>query len=328
MKPSKFGFLASFYFLHCVCIHSGNKQTTAMKTIPSIPLVFLIFLFSACTIDMSFGDVVNGAVITKHYPLNVGANVELITSGGSIKVTGEKGLDRAIVDFKLGGNKVTNLTEGEIERLFDELDIDIESSANRLYIKYNGSSSGSWIFGGVKYRSVSFDVRVPEEIFVNLKTSGGSLSIDNLVGNQQLNTSGSSIKVSNTQGEVSGKTSGGSIKVTNSHGLLSLNTSGGSVRFEDCTGEIVGKTSGGSIRANGLAKIEKLDLKTSGGSISVDLDKKQDMTLYARGSRVRVNDLSNFSGEVKKDKIDGTIGNGDTPVSLVTSGGSVTISFN
>ena len=328
MKPSKFSFLGSFYFLHRVCNPFGNKQTTAMKTIPSIPLVFLIFLFTACSIDMSFGDISNNAVVTKEYPINKGANVELITSGGSIKVTGEKGLDRAIVDFRIGGNKANDLTEGEIERLFDELDIDIESSADRLYIKYNSSSSGSWLFGGIKFRSVSFDVRVPEEIFVNLHTSGGSLTIDNLVGHQQMKTSGGSIRVSNTEGEVTGKTSGGSIKVNNSHGIMSLYTSGGSVRFEDCSGEIEGKTSGGSIRANGLARLDKLDLKTSGGSISIDLDKTQDMTLYARGSRVRVNDLSNFRGDIKRDKVDGTIGNGGTPVSLVTSGGSVTINFN
>ncbi len=299
-----------------------------MKTIPSIPLVFLIFLFTACSMDMSFGDISNNPVFTKEYPINAGANLELITSGGSIKVTGEQGLDRAIVDFRIGGKNTKNLTEGEIERLFDELDIEVESSANRLYIKYNRANSGSGFFSGMNTRSVSFDVRVPEEIFVKLYTSGGSLTIDNMVGTHELRTSGGSIRVSNIDGEVAGATSGGSIKVDNSHGILSLNTSGGSVRFENCTGSLVGKTSGGSIRASGLANLEKLDLKTSGGSIRVDLDKALDMSLYARGSRVNVSDLSNFSGEIKRDRIDGKIGNGTIPVSLVTSGGSVTIDFN
>ena len=328
MKPSKFRILSRFHFLHQVCKHFGNKQTTAMKTIPSIPLVFLIFLFTACTIDMSFGDISSNAVVTKEYSINTGANVQLITSGGSIKVTGEKGLNRAIVDFRIGGKNTKDLSEGEIERLFDELDIEVESSADRLYIKYNGSGSNFSIFGGMKYRSVSFDVRVPEEIFVNMHTSGGSLTIDNLVGTHHLKTSGGSIKINNIDGEVDGKTSGGSISINNSHGIMSVSTSGGSIRIEDCTGSIVGKTSGGSIRAQGLASLDKLDLKTSGGSITTSFTRGMEMDLYAKGSRVRVDDLKDFSGEVKRDKIDGRIGNGSTPVSLVTSGGSVTINFN
>jgi hypothetical protein len=328
MKPSKFRNLSCFHFLHHVCNPSGNKQTTAMKTIPSIPVVFLIFLFTACTIDMSFGDGSMNNVLTREYPLNTGANIELVTSGGSIKVKGEKGLDRAIVDFRIGGKNTNSLTEGEIERLFDELDITVESSANRLYIKYNGSNNNFSLFGGNKYKSVSFDVRVPEEIFVNMRTSGGSLTIDNLVGTHQLKTSGGSIKISNVDGEVDGKTSGGSIRVSDSHGMMNVNTSGGSIRIEDCTGSIIGKTSGGSIRASGLTRVDKLDLKTSGGSITTSFEKGMEMNLYAKGSRVRVADLKDFSGELKKDKIDGRIGNGTTPVSLVTSGGSVTINFN
>ncbi len=62
-----------------------------------------------------------------------------------------------------------------------------------------------------------------------LRTSGGSISLINLNGEQDFSTSGGSLHVEKMSGKIDGSTSGGSIHVSDSKDEIDLRTSGGSI---------------------------------------------------------------------------------------------------
>src|SRR5690606_34087835 len=158
------------------------------------------------------------------------------------------------------------------------------------------------------------------------KTSGGSLNIADIKGNMEAKTSGGSINIDNYAGILDASTSGGSINLKNAKGDLAVSTSGGSIHLEDIKGSLTARTSGGGIRAN-LASLEKeLRLSTSGGSITAVIPGGLGLDLDLKGNRVNTK-LTNFDGEVEKDRIKGSINGGGIPVVMSTSGGSVNLEY-
>lgn len=114
--------------------------------------------------------------------------------------------------------------------------------------------------------------------------------------------------------------------MSKSRGELSVNTSGGSIRLDDVAGNVSANTSGGGIKANILALENSLSLTTSGGSINAVVPKGMGMNLDLRGNNVNTK-LVNFDGEVKKNKIVGSINGGGAKVTMATSGGSVNLDY-
>lgn len=86
------------------------------------------------------------------------------------------------------------------------------------------------------------------------------------------------------------------------------------------------RTSGGSIRADFLTFVDDIDLQTSGGSISIDIQNASDFDVDLRGNRVNTK-LRNFTGEFERDHIEGRIGNGGPKLTARTSGGSVNLEY-
>jgi len=195
----------------------------------------------------------------------------------------------------------------------------------------------------------------------DFSTSGGSLSLDKLTGNINGNTSGGSINVANSKNQITLTTSGGSIKAQNCSGNINLNTSGGSLSLADLDGTIEANTSGGSVSASNISGelvthtsggsmalqniSGSLDASTSGGSITATLTKmgkyltldnsggsinlkmpNQGLNLKLRANRIKINQLTNFSGSKDEDSVDGTVNGGGVPVKVSTSG-SITVNF-
>jgi DUF4097 and DUF4098 domain-containing protein YvlB len=115
---------------------------------------------------------------------------------------------------------------------------------------------------------VRFDVTVPRTFSLDLQTSGGSVSVDDLDGEVRAQTAGGSLQFGRMGGRVWGRTAGGSIQLENSRGDADLNTAGGSIDVGDVSGAVRVKTAGGSIhigRAEGT-----VDAHTSGGSVRIE----------------------------------------------------------
>lgn len=159
---------------------------------------------------------------------------------------------------------------------------------------------------------------------VVLTTSGGSITASNSSGAIVLKTSGGSLTLSQLSGQIEASTSGGSIQVKNVKGELVARTSGGGIRLEGVEGNVDASTSGGGIQADVVAIDDYLKLRTSAGSVQVNMPLSGGLDLDLRGSSVKA-PLRNFDGQSSKNRINGRMNGGGKLVQLSTSAGSVSI---
>jgi DUF4097 and DUF4098 domain-containing protein YvlB len=193
-------------------------------------------------------------------------NVNVQTSGGSISVSGAAGQEPRVEVYVHSGNGMVSLSNEEIKkRLADDYELSVTVSNHELHAlakrKHDG---GNWDWK--RQLSISFKIFVPKQVATHLNTSGGSIHLDNLEGEENFSTSGGSLHLENLTGMIKGETSGGSIEVSNSGNDINLETSGGSIKAGNCKGKIRLETSGGSLHLANL----KGDIKanTSGGSVN------------------------------------------------------------
>jgi DUF4097 and DUF4098 domain-containing protein YvlB len=279
--------------------------------------------------------------LTKEFTLSGKGNLDVETSGASVAVSGASG-DQVLIEMyvKRNGQSVDS-NDPEVERLLEDYDLDISKNGNTISLKVKRKNNDGWKKNSL---NLSFKVQVPTEISSDFQSSGGSISIDNINGDQAIATSGGSIRVENASGSVISKssggsfslndfdgdvdvqTSGGSVKINGMEGKLKINTSGGSVTVEDISGSIDANTSGGSIRAKLLGIDEDLTFRSSGGSITAMVPASIGLDLDLRGGRVN-SKFVNFDGEVKKDMIVGKMNGGGYLLSMQSSGGSINLEF-
>jgi hypothetical protein len=276
--------------------------------------------------------------LTKTFNLSSG-ELYVSTSGGSIQVEGGNSsqvkVEMYVKSNRHGEDKIREILEEDYE-------IRIEKNGSRVEAVAKREGSG-WSWNGI---SISFVIYTPKDFACDLNTSGGSLKISGVSGRShelktsggsitaeemsgilEANTSGGSITISDYNGDIDAKTSGGSIKLEDIVGDLEVTTSGGGIRINDVQGSVYATTSGGSINAE-ITKLEdQLVLKTSGGSVTAVIPSGLGLDLDLRGNRVNTS-LNNFSGESKSDRVRGTVNGGGIMVQLATSGGSVNLDYH
>lgn len=266
-------------------------------------------------------------------------DVDISTSGGFISVFGHDENEVKVVMYvRRGGNYLlpsdTDLSDYEIE---------IDQSGNRITASAQRKSGITGFFRNNNI-SISFEVYAPANSVVEGRTSGGSLSIENihnnvnmrtsggsvtakdLSGNIALRTSGGSISLENLNGTISARTSGGSLNIDRVFGTADLSTSGGAIRINNSGGKLSARTSGGAIRADLNEFSDDVELRTSGGNINITLPRTDHFNLELRGFRVNT-ELRNFTGQSERNSITGRVGNGGPLLVARTSGGSVSLEY-
>jgi hypothetical protein len=214
-------------------------------------------------------------------------NVEVQTSGGSISVSGVNASEARIEVYVSPNNNKNDLTKQEIQQRLDELyDLKISVANNKLTAV---AKSKERIKDWKKALNISFKVFVSKNVSTDLTTSGGSISLTNLSGNQNFTTSGGSLNVDNLSGKVDGRTSGGSINLENSKDEIELTTSGGSIHAKNCEGKLRLSTSGGSLDLKDLKG--EIKATTSGGSV-VGSDVEGELFAHTSGGSIHLSDLS------------------------------------
>lgn len=192
-------------------------------------------------------------------------DVMVRTSGGSITVSGASG-EAARVEMYVHGNNNQELSREEIKKRLDaDYDVHITVSNHEVHAEAKRKHEGGINWNWRRQLSISFKVFVPHDANTHLETSGGSIHLDNLSGNENFSTSGGSLHVDHLTGIIKGETSGGSIEVSDSGDNINLETSGGSIRASACHGKIRLETSGGSLHLQDLKGA--INANTSGGSI-------------------------------------------------------------
>jgi beta-lactamase regulating signal transducer with metallopeptidase domain len=155
-------------------------------------------------------------------------NIDLRT-GGRVRITGwDK--PEALLQASLGGPdwRTTAVT-------FDAVDGDV-----RLESRDTGRSSNQ------SYRH-AFDLNVPRNFNVRIKSAGGSVSIAGVDGVFTGTTGGGEIVIQKANGEANIKTGGGEIRVSDSRLSGSVSTGGGKVLIERVDGDFSGYSGSGPV---------------------------------------------------------------------------------
>lgn len=246
----------------------------------------------------------------KTFDVEPGQLLEVETDAGDIKL---RTWDQNQVHIKVYGDK-----DAEEKMAFY-----FEKTSNGVLIDAEKESGFSGWFGGIR---VKYEIDVPKNFNLDMKTAGGDLFVVDLDGGVKLKTSGGDIICDNVNGEFNASTSGGDIELTKVDGNISVSTSGGDVEIRSANGKVNASTSGGDITLDYEGENKGIDLHTSGGDISIHIPNDLKAELYLRTSggsircsaEVRVHESSKY-------KFIGTMNGGGPELNAKTSGGDVTL---
>ncbi|RPH96637.1 MAG: hypothetical protein EHM72_14355 [Calditrichaeota bacterium] len=337
-------------------INLGEPIMLKVRTSRVLCAALMITLVLSMTAKADYDE-----TISKTFTVNPGGTLTVNTDLGSIDVTGNGG-DEVSIDIK---REAGAASDREAKRIFEEMEITFEQRGDDVAVTLEYRDRNSLFDWMRKWRvRVHFVIQVPHEYNVNLKTSGGGISVDELAGRVDAKTSGGGLKfgkidgpvlgrtsgggivlqectgtadvrtsgggidIGQVNGDVEAHTSGGSLKIVQAVGTVDASTSGGSITVEEVMGTIRASTSGGSVSAK-ISKQPKSDcsLTTSGGSINVYLTEDIKATVDAKtsGGRVTTDFPVTVVGELKKTELQADINGGGPQIYLRTSGGSIHI---
>lgn len=286
-----------------------------------------------------------------------------VSAGGLLTVKAER--SSIEVSPAAGGTAEIEITSNlSPEELRQNFSIDVRQAGNQILVDVDYLRDfGGWFGGWGRGRGLRIVARVPREFNVDLETSGGSIRVEELVGEVRAETSGGGISAGRIQGPVTAQTSGGSIELRSVSGKAWLRTSGGGITVGEAEGEVDAETSGGSIRverASGPVRVETsgggitvgevagpIDARTSGGSIQASISRQPDADcrLSTSGGGVEVRlapglgfelDAETSGGRVRatypgapaeggKSRLVGRVNSGGPRLVLRTSGGSISL---
>jgi Fe-S cluster biogenesis protein NfuA len=301
------------------------------KALLIVSIIISAFTFSCARNHTYFGDDNLPVLQEKTFQISPGKALELSTSGGNVEITT---WDKNEVYVKIYGN---DRAKSKVEFTFNNNEDRVEVIA-----KTKNSFLG---FGNSGIR-MKFEVKVPANFNPKINTSGGNIKLVDLKGNPDLKTSGGNIYVRNTSGNIRTNTSGGEIEVEKISGNTKLSTSGGNISATDFTGDFDVNTSGGNIHLKGSESMihaetsggdihldytgqnKGIDLRTSGGNISIDLpsDFNASALLSTSGGRVSCNFAGNKAVKISSSRYEADINNGGNQLIAKTSGGDVKVS--
>jgi len=298
-------------------------------------------------------------VDNKTFTVTPGGRLVMDVDRGSIEVTTGAG-DKVDIEVT---RTARSGSERDAERLFDDHHISMEQQGNTVTIQAELQRGGRRIWGSDSWRlNVEYHITVPKQFSVDLKTSGGGITVADLEGEVLAKSSGGGLHFGHIKGPVTGRTSGGGIDLDGGEGNASVKTSGGGIRIGDVNGEVDAETSGGSItiaRARGRVtahssgggiKVEEVDgtidastsggsvtaritgqpkgncrLETSGGSVTVYLGPSLKVSIDAKtsGGGVSTDLPLTVQGKLGSSSLQGDLNGGGPLLTLRTSGGGI-----
>lgn len=275
--------------------------------------------------------------IEKEWPLAAGGAVTVDVSDGAISVVGS---NRSTVRMVL---------TAEIDGFDTKFESQFSAKADQVSIRIK-RKEGSWGFISRMMEhgaNVKLALEVPREAKIVADTAGGPVSAVTIDGTVQLSTSGGPITLEEIAGDVMGETSGGPIRATRIRGNARLSTSGGGIEVDGVSGDLLAETSGGPIEIRGAGG--KVEASTSGGGISVEFTKGNakggviessaggievridpavalKITAETSAGRIRQEFGSRFTTTADEgDSLVGTLNGGGATLAISTSAGGVQI---
>jgi hypothetical protein len=273
-------------------------------------------LLMLCTLSLLLslaGIAQAGTRIEKNLKLEPGGTLYLDTSGGDVRVRGTS---------EPGARVVVTSNLSDLEKAF-ELRFDEEPHAVRIVARR--PSGASFWHNNVSLR---FEIQVPRQTSLELKSGGGDVNVSELEGTIRLKTSGGDVEVSDVKGNLDGETSGGDMRVRQLNGDLRLRTSGGDIRAASVSGRVEIHSAGGDIEVSLVrGNASGGEVETSGGEIHVAVDPAVGLNLEASagGGDVHSELPLTITGKVSESNLRGTLGKGGELLRLHSAGGDISV---
>lgn len=268
-------------------------------------------------------------------------NVHVTPGGGGVgvlvkrHVRSQKDLDDMHLDFSQQGNDVHVTVRYDSEWHFfsfgRDFDVSFEVTVPAHYNVELKTSGGNVtvgdLHGFVHARTSGGNVRLAHiDGPVDAHTSGGNVHLDAANGNASLHSSGGGIVAGDVSGNVEMRSSGGSLEVHRVTGSLLARTSGGGIDIGDALGAVDAQTSGGSIHAriSGQPRADSR-LSTSGGGITLEISDRVavDLDAHTSGGSVHSDVPITINGSVEEGNLVGKINGGGPKLVLRSSGGGI-----
>jgi len=242
-------------------------------------------------------------VVQLSAPMSAGGTFAAKTHNGSITVTGADAAD-CNVTATITGRAIS--TEGA-KKIAEETTIKLEPFGNKLTAKIERPALGM-----SQSVSVRFDVKLPQQSNLALKTHNGRIIITNIVGKIDAVTHNGRIGCEQIAGDVKLKTHNGRIVCQKISGDTKLKSHNGRIEVvyaKDAPGicNIEAVTHNGRIEFTAPANFSaKAEVKTHNGSINTELPIE-------------------VVGKISRRKLAGKIGDGEGTLYLETHNGSIKI---
>jgi len=289
--------------------------------------VILIFLFSFTQV---FGDTAEKE-FKEIIDFREGGEIYLKNVNGSIEVKSwEREEVEVIADIEV---KAGNMDDAE--DFLNEVEINIDKSFDKIaievdYPKIGGGGFWDLIFGGSKPNvSVSFWLKVPKRSNLDMNSTNGKIEIYDIEGKVGSKSTNGSINIEKVNGDAVLRTTNGSISASGVRGDIKAETTNGKVDLKEIIGNVSAKSTNGSINSQiiKIDAVKEMNLRTTNGSISINLPKDVNVDFDARTSNGKI--YSEFpilvKGEISKKHITGKINNGGPLIYLKTTNGDVRI---
>ena len=283
--------------------------------------------------------------LDRSFKVAPGGRLDVMADAADIQVTG--GSDAVVVKVVLTA----------AQEILDDVELSAQQQGNDVNVIAKRKSRSRGRLEG------RITVQVPSRYDIELKTSGGDLSVERITGTTRGKTSGGDVSAKQLKGNVDIQTSGGDITADTVEGELTVSTSGGDVNLDNVIGPTRATSSGGTVaarHAKGATRLQssggdiiaevtsgKVDATTSGGDIRVWLsganqgisattsggsielqlprDVKASLDAGTSGGSVR-SELATEASQKSRQRLVGTINGGGEPIYARSSGGDVRVS--
>ena len=236
-----------------------------------------------------------GAIILN----DLNGDVNLTTGSGSLSVENVSG--KIIGSTAVGSVTVTNSKDV----------VDLKTGSGRIAAKNcNGEIKLGTSVGAIVLNDIDGDV--------NITTGSGSITVENVSGKITGSTSVGSIIVNKSKGLIDLKTGSGSITADKVEGVFKTETKVGSVNLKGMSGSVEAKNGSGSMTIEMQSVSDYVKLSCTGpGTLNLTLPAGKGYNMKASANvDVKTSGLNNFSGNLDKNKLEGTVANGGPEIDV------------
>ena len=268
-------------------------------------------LLGLCLVVCSFAAQAAEKRLDRSFSVAAGGRLTIEADGADLRVTGSGG-NQVVVHILMTGS----------ERTLGRMTLSAEQSGNDVAV-VTKHDSGKWTdwFGGWNI-DAKVEVQVPREYNIDIRTSGGDMTVGQLQGSARAKTSGGDIRVTDVRGPVDMATSGGDVRVEQIDGQTRLSTSGGDVEIVRLNGDLDAKTSGGYIHLDDV--VGKVLARTSSGNV-IARNVRGDSELRTSGGDIRATIDGKITAHTSGGDVTAELVGQNRGISVTSSGGDLTV---